>query len=78
MERESWGRGSERGLAGRWPVLGTSPQCSVPPLGLGAWEKLVLLWLQLSGGKLSPFPENPNNMYLQRLLGLDLTMGGYV
>lgn len=31
MERDSWGRGSEHGLAGRWPVLGTSPQFSVSP-----------------------------------------------
>lgn len=41
-----------------------------------AWEKLVLLCLPLSGGKLPPFPENPNNMYLWRLLDLRLTVGG--
>lgn len=46
-------------------MLGTSLQCSVSLLGLGAWEKLVLLWLQLSGGKLSPFPENPNYVFTE-------------
>lgn len=56
---------------------GGSALCPRPSLGLGAWEKRVLLYLQLSGGKLPPFPENPNSMYLWKLLDLALTMGGY-